>query len=693
MYNLIIDADWSTVLSSGDVGSACDSFYGILYDIFDVTVPRFGSGSSSKHYPPWFTGEIISKLKQKNSAHKKYLRFNSQYYYSKFKSLRSETGRLIERAYDDFMARSAEDIKSNPNKFWSFVKKKKGNSRIPGVMLDQSDDSTHSTPQHIVDAFASYFESVYVPSSGLCEYELPDAYVSASSIGVYQVSEKDIIDAIKSLKNKMLSGPDSVPCFIIKDCANILVTPLQYIFNLIIKSSTFPEIWKVSRGCPIHKKNEESIIQNYRQISIISNFAKIFEKVVYKYIYSQVKLIISPEQNGFVEGRSTVTNLVCFTQYVAEILDDKGQVDAVYTDISKAFDQIDHGILLSKLRTIGFSEPLVNLIRSYLVGRQQFVSFMNVRSYMFSPTSGVPQGSVLGPLLFLIYINDITSVISSMKLLLADDLRMFRAIRSLDDCLALQRDIDRVLDWSNRNNLKLNIGKCQIMSFTRRAEYIICDYEMNGAVLDRCSSIKDLGILFDQKLCFDLHVSAIVAGALRSLGFVYRNCRDFTSPAILKILYIAYVRSKLEYGSLVWYPIYSVHIDRIEKVQRKFLKFMAYLVDGVYPERGYSQELLLGRFDLLPLRVRRNVLAVKFVYGLLHGLIDSPWLIPKLKFCVPRLETRQRVVFYLNRPRTNVLSKSPVYVMCNLVNGISNLCDIFFHDVKCITDCVVDAAG
>ena len=184
---------------------------------------------------------------------------------------------------------------------------------------------------------------------------------------------EDVEKTLRNLKNKQTAGLDNVPSFIIKDCANVLAEPLLYLFNLILKTSTFPTVWKVAKICPILKKGDASHIQNYRPISILSNFSKAFESILYKYIYGMVSFMIDTNQHGFMTKRSTVTNLSVFSQYVADEINTNGQVDVIYTDMQKAFDQLDLNILLKKLNVLGFSESLCTLLSSYLLHRKQLV--------------------------------------------------------------------------------------------------------------------------------------------------------------------------------------------------------------------------------------------------------------------------------------------------------------------------------
>ena len=212
----------------------------------------------------------------------------------------------------------------------------------------------------MVDGFANYFSESFVhPSAN--GYMSSD--LNANTFGIPSISEDEVGKAIKQIKANCTMGPDMIPAFLIKDCASVLATPLAVIFNLIIKTSCFPTLWKLSRVCPIYKKGNRNELTNYRPITIICNFAKILEIILHSMIYNHVSGLISCEQHGFMKGRSTVTNLVCKSQFISEKLDQQSQVDIIYTDFAKAFDRLDHGILLNKLNSFGLSSPLVQLFR------------------------------------------------------------------------------------------------------------------------------------------------------------------------------------------------------------------------------------------------------------------------------------------------------------------------------------------
>lgn len=673
LYSSLSLTDWSFLDGYDSVNAAVNAFYSKLYSIFEQFVPKKRNGKLSRTYPPWFDSGIINNIKRKHILLKKYKRTGCEEIYREFTALRSQLKNEIALSFSKYQADVEADVKLKPNKFWSFINSKNRTPPIPSRMSYQGVGI--GDPQGVVDGFAAHFSDSFAAQTSV-RGDVPDAVADSVPFGLISVDVEDVADAMKRLKADMTMGPDSVPGFLIRDCSPVLSEPLTAIFKLIFKTSTFPDMWKTSRVCPVHKKGKRDEITNYRPISIISNFSKIFEIVLYNKINRHVSYNLSPDQHGFVRGRSTITNLACKSQFICESLDGGGQVDVIYTDMSKAFDRISHDRLCSKLRGFGFSDSFARLIKSYLSDRRQFVQHNGYRSTQYMQTSGVPQGSILGPLFFNIFINDIASRLSVKSLLYADDLKLFCEVRSLSDCERLQGDLDLVCEWCDVNGLSMNASKCSVMSYTRRLTAFTHNYCLRGTVLHRPHTIKDLGVTFDPKFTFSKHVEVTALSAFRGLGFVLRNGKGFGEDA-LRSLYAAFVRSRLEYGSLIWDPIYKVHGCELEKVQRRFLKAVCCAQDGFYPPRGFPQNTLLERFNFTSLEDRRMSNAVKFLHKLVHGVIDCVGLVNRIEYRVPRLSSRRSNVFNIPTPRTNILKMSPIYKMYSYYSSIESDFDIF----------------
>lgn len=671
LYQLLSQTNWNFLLNSTDVSLAVSLFYDHLYNIFDQSVPRFKHINTKVTYPCWYTREIIKELKKKEQLHRRYKISKSHLDYNAFSSLRRITKIKIDMAYRTYIHETESALKNNPRQFWKFVRQRRKKSRIPNSMM--SGISSFDSPQSIVDAFADFFKSVYIQSSPPILEQKSDT----QNITINPLTKKEICDSLNKLKNTSTAGHDKIPSFILRDCSECLTTPLHFIFNLAIRTSTFPEQWKIAKVSPVHKGGTpDNYIENYRPISILSNFSKAFEVCIYNNLFHQIKSLISPAQHGFFTKRSTLTNLTSFLQKAYRAVGNKKQLDVVYTDFGKAFDRLDHGLIASKMFSLGLHLNLVNFFISFLKGRLQFVEYNGFKSSIYGIPSGAPQGSNLAPLIFAIFVNDITVNISSNCLLFADDLKLFRTINSATDCNELQNDIDTLERWCVINKLSLNIKKCKTMSISNLNSEINFDYTLANTILERVDSIRDLGVIVDKKLTFNNHIDEIVNSTLKTLGFIIRSTKEFKNIDSIITLYNSLIKSKLLYAALVWFPSYNIHVDRLEYVQRRFLKYLCFMQDGAYPPRGFDHVLLLQRFNFLSLKQCSILNGQLFLFKLCNNMIDSPEMLNELNFFVPPKNTRKQVRFYLEHKATNLAKCAPLYKACTWFNTLNNLSDI-----------------
>lgn len=674
LYELMLNCDWSFLNNLDDVNIACDQFYNTLKDILNICVPTYIPGNKSKKYPPWFNGLIIKNIKTKFSLWKLYKKTNDLDVYNQFKILRSRVNIDIDIAHRTYLRNIELNVKNDVKSFWGYINSKTGTVNIPNNLI--YGDVNLDSMQDIVNGFASFFSTAFTKPVDVNYNANVDDY-NNQHLHFAQFNTNDILTALRKLKPKFTKGPDGIPAFIIRDCAYALAEPLTILFNLILRTCMIPNIWKRARICAVFKKGDRNNVENYRPITIICNFAKVLEIALHDILYRHVQGQISPHQHGFMRNRSTTTNLFCITQFVAQHLDMNVQVDVIYTDFSKAFDRLDHGILLNKLEKFGLSLPLLNLFKSYLSGRTQYVDCRGFISQEILVSSGVPQGSILGPLLFILFINDIVKDLDVHYLLYADDVKIFCAINNASDCLNLQNNLNKLNKWCVLNNLPLNASKCNVMTFSRKLSPIWHNYILNNVTLSRQDSIKDLGVIFDTKLSFNFHVNEIIKSSYKSLGFVIRNSLGFTDIQVLMLLFNALVKSKLEYAAIIWQPGYIVHTESLENIQRRFLKFLSFKIDGQYPHIGIPQQNLLNRFSVLSLHDRRKTQSLIFLNKLINNKIDCPQLLEQLNFYIPRVEARLCSTFYLATPRTNLLKFSPLFFMCENCNNLQDRVDIF----------------
>lgn len=368
-------------------------------------------------------------------------------------------------------------------------------------------------------------------------------------------------------------------------------------------------------------------------------------------------------------------NLIDFTSYVKTLMELGYQTDAIFMDFEKAFDRLNHRILLLKLKKLGFNNNLIEWIKSYLTDRKLFVKLGSAISEQFVATSGIPQGSHLGPLIFIIFINDLVTYVGSKSksrsLLFADDNKIFMKIATVEDCVHLQNTINLVEEWCELNRLYLNVAKCKVMTFTRAINGgISFDYKIGLHNLERVRLMKDLGVWFDEKMSFIGNIDRVIGKSYAMLGFVIRCSKEFKDPYVVKALYCCFVRSILEFSSVVWCPYYKVHISRIESIQKRFLRF-------ALRNLGWRDRLVLppykDRLQLLnmnSLEHRREVGMVMFMLKVLKGDIDAAYLLRQADVdIVSRTSDRRSRFFQIPFHRTNYGKYEPVNYMCILFNS------------------------
>jgi hypothetical protein len=344
-------------------------------------------------------------------------------------------------------------------------------------------------------------------------------------------------------------------------------------------------------------------------------------------------------------------------------------VDVIYTDFAKAFDTVLHRVLVAKLESIGFHSSFLRWIASYLRDRKCFVKIDGQVSGSFFASSGVPQGSILGPLLFLFFINDIVLKIRhSQVLLYAHDLKLFRPINGADDIYLLQDDLNEVVSWCQSNHLYLNVLKCCSMSLSKSKSMIESIYFIKNCRLNKVDNMLDLGVVFDSKLMFNKHLDYIIPKAYKALALIRRHGTKFTDPYTFKSLYSAFVRSRLAYAAIIWSPVASIHVNRVERVQRVFTKMaLRYLFRKVDMPAYNARILLIG---LQPLDTRRKLMSIIFIFDLVNGNIQSPCLLSALNFYVPARSLRYNDIFYINW-RTKYIANEPLNRAMLLYNNLS----------------------
>ena len=337
---------------------------------------------------------------------------------------------------------------------------------------------------------------------------------------------------------------------------------------------------------PVYKKGGCSCPNNYRPITLTSVVGKILESIIRDHVFDHLisHNLLSPQQHGFVPGKSCVSQLITAMDRWTQAYDSGYNTDIIYFDFSKAFDTVPHLRLLHKLEVYGIKDKLLMWFKNFLVGRQQCVVLNNIQSSWSIVTSGVPQGSVLGPLLFTIFVNDIPHIVRSDIYLFADDIKLSRTIKNSDDIQILQDDIYKLFEWSVTWNLNFSQSKCCYIQVGPPSRSCHHSYMLNSTVITLTDKQKDLGIWIDPNLSFHSHTHITVSRANRILGLISK-CFRYRDSTMMLSLYKTIVRPIVEYGNVIWGPHFALDQQSIEKIQRRTTKLISTLHHVPYTDR------------------------------------------------------------------------------------------------------------
>lgn len=606
--------DFHALFADKTLDGQIEALYDVLLLGINMFVPKTVIHSNSKC--PWSNRKLRQLKNRRNKESKRFKltgdRIPYDEAYTEFETLNSEL-------YNGYIDNMKSRLKSDPTSFWRYVNSKRDNDGKPKFLF-YADKSSHNENEQ-AELFAEFFKSNYGPLS--TEHPVHDSISSAfNPFELFTLTEQCIFEGMMQINTKKGVGPDGIHPLILRNCSAILCRPLAVIFNTSLTQGIFPARWKRSSVSPIHKKGSRSNIENYRCIAKLPTIAKFFEHLVNMELTKMVEKDIVHNQHGFMKRKSTNTNLMEFVNFCHKAMLNGSQVDVLYTDFSKAFDRVNHSILREKLNMFDVPLNLQNWISSYVSQRHQFVRFGTSESNDFEVSSGVPQGSHIGPTLFLLFINDIVKELGDEVFvsLFADDLKIAGIINKPTDSTKIQNAINRLEKWCETNCLHLNLDKCAVLSLMTRRTCIPVSYNYGDHLFKQVTEFKDLGVLMDSKINFAKHIDTITSKAATALGFIKRFCYDFRDIPTLKALYYSLVQSQLEYCSTVWYPVHNIHINKIESVQKQFTMFAL----NEYPNESNNYRIdsysdRLKKLDMHSLHRRRINSAMYFMYDLLNA--------------------------------------------------------------------------
>ena len=612
---LLNDIRWNDEFKGKNIDGCVEFFNCTLNRIIDEHIPLLDNKGTQ--FPPWFNRDLIDLIITKKAAHCKWKCSDDDIDKIEFKRLRSKCVYLSRKLYREYIENINSELRYNSKPFWKLVNSTRKNpNKLPNEMY--FDNLKSNNLQESANLFSEFFSSVYTKSDSSDLNFLSHDDTEPFSLSLLQVHTTFL-----EFESSVNAGPDSIPQFFISSCWDSLKHVILFLFNISLSTGCFPSQWKLAHLVPIFKKGDKNNVENYRPISILSFLSKLFESVVSKYLVDSVLVKLIDQQHGFFPGRSIVTNLLLFNHNIVNSLNRNAQLDSIYIDFEKAFDSVDHSLLLNKLISLDLPSRLIKWFHSYLSDREQSVKCEGFFSDSFHASSGVPQGSPLGPLLFIIFINDISSSFQhSMILLYADDLKVFSEVSCLNDAINLQKDLDNLMAWARSNKLRINLNKCSVMSFSRKLNPISFEYELGSKQVIRVNECSDLGILYTSSFDFSAHVISTVTKASKVLGFIYRTTKFFFNSDSLSLLYNSLVVPILSYGSVIWSPYTDCNINLLESLHHKVLRYLC-LKSGnpmSFTEHDYSHAMVI--FNLPTIEDTHRYHDCLLVYKIMNGYIN-----------------------------------------------------------------------
>lgn len=515
--------------------------------------------------------------------------------------LKNQVSSDRQRYYGDLLP---SYIKSAPEKFWRSISPKSEECDV----FDVNGALVHETKE-IANLFNVHFKSVFTRDNSI----LPSYDVALPPIPDIEITESGVFNMLLNLDIRKSSGPDDIPNCFLKRYAEWVSKYLKVLFMKSLEFGQVPGDWKTARVKPLHKTGNKQHIKNYRPISLTSTACKILEHIIHKHIleFLEKHKFLTIHQHGFRKGYSTITQLVQTVHDFANNINNGKQTDAIFMDFSKAFDKVSHQKLLHKLNIILNNPQLINWISDYLSGRSQFVTFKNHDSDRLSVDSGVPQGSVLGPLFFLLYINDMANDLPVKIKLYADDCVLYSTIDSHSDQMLLNDAFQQVVAWCKDWQMSVNFEKTVFMCITNKKDKLSFHYSANNIFLSEVTEYKYLGLHITNTLKWDRHIEKVTANAYRRLFFL-RRALKLSIPSVRLLAYKTVILPVLDYAAIIWDPYTQANIKKLERVQRKAVRF----IYNNYSRTSVTE--LLKQANLPALTERNRVSRLKFLFQLIN---------------------------------------------------------------------------
>ena len=593
---------WQNIVDS-DFEDSWSRFKQAISTLTSKCVP-VSTPSKGIRRPPWITRDLNRLLKARRRAWKAFSSSGSPRAYDTYKLLRNRCNSQIRRSRARYEANLLDHADTQPKRFFAYVNRRR--RRPCGLpCLESSTGITVHDDSNKANLLADHFSAIYPQEQSDYSPPAEDDTSDIPPLTDLSFTLDDVASLLRQLDPSKATGPDELHPIILKYLADILAPAVFSLFRQSLDQGYLPSDWKHGIIRPIHKSGNPSLPSNYRPICLTSILVKTLEKLIRAHLDRHLSAhnLLPPNQHGFVPGKSCITNLLLARETWAGAWDRHTSVHAISVDFSQAFDRVNHQTLLRKIHSLHINGKVFTWIAAYLRDRTWQVRVGSDISHPVTATSGVPQGAVLGPRLFTIYVSDIARNIQSPTLLFADDLKIWREITSPMDQLLLQNDLHRLMHWALCNDLPINPQKSTFLNMTPWATPSTPYYWLGCSAITPSATVKDLGVFIASNFSTTSHTESVRRRALNLIWMLKRSLATWT-PSFFRKVFTTLIRPILEYGAPAYFPCTKGEIDRLEYVQRLGTRFIPRIRRWDYPERYadlklFSLEYRRTRADLI----------------------------------------------------------------------------------------------
>jgi len=631
-------------------------------------------------HKPWVTSGILKSIRRKDLLYKQWIRRRTDEILIKYKNYKNKLSQVLRVAEKMYYSEKFDLIKGNIKKTWQEINRilnpsAKGRSVkelvFGGKVVDKQEDVANAFNDYFVNIGTTLAKKITEPEGNCLDYIVKACGDNSSSMFVRPTDAFEICNIVCNLKSTASPGYDEISSRVLKSVIGNVSHILSDIFNMSLSSGIFPNRLKIAKVIPLYKSDMKTLVNNYRPISVLPCFSKILERLMYNrlLLYLNQHQILTDKQYGFREKNSTSLALINLIDKLSEEIDNKKFSVGIFIDLSKAFDTVDHTIMLSKLEVYGVRGHALNWFKSYLENRQQFVQLNAIKSRLAYIKCGVPQGSILGPLLFLIYINDIVHVSDIAQVIMfADDTNLFFSgcdMNSLNS--AINNELKKFVKWFELNKLSLNVNKTHCIVFvTRHNRNIQTDFSilMDSTTVERVSYTKFLGVIINENLNWEDHIFTVKQKVSKNLGII-RNIMHKVPDSVLLNLYFSLIHPYLSYCNVVWAIDRSCVLNKLFILQKKAVRSITH-------SRWNCHSIpIFKRLGILPICSLNDLQIACFMYRQVHKLLPPPFSnMFQMNYEIHLHSTRQKNNLHVTLHRLRIRRNTVKIYGCKVWNSL-----------------------